>query len=142
MRRSLAAAWPAAVALALVLTGCGAAGSADPGQPAAGDPAASAAAGAPADAELDRFRGALAGHGPAAPDALVGALEAAGFPRASMERTREVDSLGAPVTFMEIAVATSSDCLVGQVGDGEPVALRAPALAGGRCLVGDVVALD
>lgn len=142
----------AAVAVAMLLGGC----ATDAPEPSgASDPAGDAATGstpapqdaapqdaAAGDAELDRFRAALEGHGPADPDALVAAIEAAGFPRGAIERTREVDSLGAPVTFMEIAVAAADGCLVGQVGRGEPVAQRAPALGGGRCLIGDVIALD
>lgn len=94
------------------------------------------------DAELEAFRGALDGHAPSDAEALVDALEAAGFARSTIERTRELDSLGAPVTFMEIAVRVDGGCLVGQVGDGPPEAIRAAALGGGRCLVGDVIALD
>lgn len=98
--------------------------------------------GAEADPELAAFRAALAGQSPADPDALIAAVEAAGFERSAIERTRELDSLGAPVTFLEVAVRVEEGCLLGQVGDGEPLALRAAALGGGRCLVGDVVALD
>lgn len=116
------------------------AGSTAPGmaqpEPVATDPQPSV------DAELEAFRAAIAGHSPSDPDALVAAVEAAGFPRSSIERTREVDSLGAPVTFLEIAVLTSAGCIIGQVGDGEPMAVRTTALAGGRCLVGEIVALD
>lgn len=94
------------------------------------------------DAELDAFRAALAGQRPTDPDALVAAVEAAGFAREVIERTRELDSLGAPVTFLEVAVRVDDGCLIGQVGDGAPLALRAAALGGDRCLVGDVIALD
>jgi hypothetical protein len=95
-----------------------------------------------ADAELQAFLAAIAGHAPTAPDALVASVEAAGFPRSAIERTREVDSLGAPVTFLEIAVLTGDGCIIGQVGDGEPIAVRTTALGGGRCLVGDIVTVD
>lgn len=94
------------------------------------------------DVELAGFRRALEGHSPLNPDALVASIEAAGFARATLERTREVDSLGAPVTFLEVAARVDDGCLIGQVGDGQPVAIRAAALGGGRCLVGDVIALD
>lgn len=117
------------------------------GIPASESPAESAASGAPeapevSDPEVDAFLAALEGASPADPDALVAAIEAAGFARGSIERTREVDSLGAPVTFLEVAVRVDDGCLIGQVGDGEPIALRADALGGGRCLVGDVIVLD
>jgi hypothetical protein len=107
-------------------------------------PAASEApaSGIEPDQELDAFRAASERGSPADPAALVAAIEAAGFDRSAIERTREADSLGAPVTFLEIAVRAGDGCLVGQVGEGEPVALRTAALGGGRCLVGDVIGLD
>ncbi|SFS16500.1 hypothetical protein SAMN04487783_2302 [Agrococcus baldri] len=150
----------AALALlaSLVLAGCSSAPlTRGPGtEPTTGTPAASAAprgteapttdAPAPeepeADAELDAFRAAIAGGTHADPGALVAAVEAAGFDRSAIERTREIDSLGAPVTFLEIAVRVEDGCLVGQVGAGEPLALRTAALGGGGCLVGDVIRLD
>ncbi|MCR8671694.1 hypothetical protein NWP09_11150, partial [Agrococcus sp. HG114] len=82
------------------------------------------------------------GQSPADPAALVAAIEAAGFERATIERTRELDSLGAPVTFLEVAARAGDSCLIGQVGDGEPLAMRAAPLGGGRCLVGDIVTVD
>lgn len=94
------------------------------------------------DVELAVFRDALNGQSAQDPDALLDAVEAAGFARSTIERTRELDSLGAPVTFLEIAVRVDEGCLLGQVGDGEPMAIRAAELGGGRCLVGDVIALD
>jgi hypothetical protein len=94
------------------------------------------------DPELESFRAAIRGHAPTDAEALVAAVEAAGFARAAIERTREVDSLGAPVTFLQIAVRTDDGCIVGEVGDGDTRAVRAPALGGGRCLVGEIVALD
>ncbi|MCH1882917.1 hypothetical protein [Agrococcus sp. ARC_14] len=114
----------------------------DPATPESGEPATGTPATAAPDAELDAFRAALQGQSPADPDALVAAVEAAGFDRGSMERTRELDSLGAPVTFLEVAVRVDDGCLIGQVGDGEPLAQRAGVLGGERCLVGDVIALD
>lgn len=97
---------------------------------------------ASADPELDAFLAAISGHVPTDPDALVASVEAAGFPRGTIERTREVDSLGAPVTFLEIAVLTDEGCIIGQVGDGEPIAVRTTPLGGGRCLVGEIVTVD
>ncbi|MGM1029904.1 MAG: DUF6993 domain-containing protein [Actinomycetota bacterium] len=94
------------------------------------------------DPELDAFLAAITGHTPADPAALVAAVEAAGFPRDAIERTREADSLGAPVTFLEIAVLDGDSCIVGQVGDGEPIAVRASPLGGDRCLVGEIVTVD
>lgn len=145
MRRSSASALLAASLCAALLVGCTATGQPGPSAsdssdaPAASAPAASAPA---ADPELDAFRAAIAGHTPTDPEALVAAVQAAGFPRDAIERTREVDSLGAPVTFLEIAVLAGDSCIVGQVGDGEPMAVRASPLGGGRCLVGEIVTVD
>lgn len=138
----------------LALVGCSSASpTEEPGEISTGTPTGSVPAQEPAateasaateapDAELDAFRAALEGQSPADPAALVAAIEAAGFDRSAIERTRELDSLGAPVTFLEVAVRVVDGCLVGQVGDGAPLALRAAALGGERCLVGDVIALD
>ncbi len=145
-----------AVLASLLMVGCGQLpGSTAPGSPAPGSTAAGSAppvATQPddadpepsesADAELEAFLAAITGHTPTDPEALVAAVESAGFPRSSIERTREVDSLGAPVTFLQIAVLTNDGCIIGQVGDGEPTAVRATALGGGRCLVGEIVGLD
>jgi len=144
------------VLASLLVAGCAQLpGSAAPGQtepssttagstaPGTGQPGPAATEPQPsADAELEAFRAAINGHSPSDPDALVAAVEAAGFPRSSIERTREVDSLGAPVTFLEIAVLDGDSCIVGQVGDGEPMAIRASPLGGGRCLVGEIVTVD
>lgn len=149
MRRSAASALLAAVLSALLLAGCTAAdpdGTGDPdgmGVTGASDaPAVTAAPSAAADPALDAFLAAIAGHTPTDPAALVASVEAAGFPSDAIERTREVDSLGAPVTFLEIAVLDGDSCIVGQVGDGEPLAVRASPLGGGRCLVGEIVTVD
>lgn len=143
-------------ALLLGLAGCGGAGLLTPGptpsQPvssATGEatPSASpteAPSDAPAsdeaadDPQLAAFREALEGRGVGDPAGLVDAIEAAGFDRAAIERTRELDSLGAPVTFVEVAVRLGDSCLVGQVGDGEPMAVRTGLLGGGRCLIGSL----
>lgn len=130
---------------ALALAGCSSAPlTGDPEPVPTGTPAGTGvpAAEAEPDPELDAFRAALEGGSPADPDALVAAVEAAGFERSAIERTRGLDSLGAPVTFLELGVRVDDGCLVGQVGDGEPLALRTAALGGERCLVGDVIALD
>lgn len=130
----------------LVLAGC--ASSPGPAEPVpAASPEAGGLADAPApsdegDEALAVFRSALEGQSPSAPDALVAAVEAAGFERSAIERTREVDSLGAPVTFVQIAVREGDGCLVGSVGEGEATAVRASALGSGRCLVGEIVTVD
>lgn len=134
----------AAIALigVLALVGC----AADVPSPAPSPPPSATDAGGSADVEtdpeLDAFRAALEGHSPADPHALVAAVESAGFERSAIERTRELDSLGEPVTFLEIAVRQGESCLLGQVGEGEANALRADALGGGRCLVGEIVTVD
>ncbi len=131
----------------LVLAGCASSpGLAEPvpvASPAeTGGPADAPAASAAGDEALAAFRSALEGQSPTAPDALVAAVEAAGFERSAIERTREVDSLGAPVTFVQIAVRDGDGCLIGSVGEGEATAVRASALASGRCLVGEIVTVD
>ncbi|ERG63387.1 hypothetical protein L332_02835 [Agrococcus pavilionensis RW1] len=134
----------AAVALVgvLALVGCAAEAPSPAPAPSSSGSRGGAEAGAATDPELDAFRAALEGHSPADPAALVAAVEAAGFERSAIERTREVDSLGEPVTFLEVAVRQGESCLLGQVGDGEPTALRVDALGGGRCLVGEIVTVD
>jgi hypothetical protein len=129
-------------ALALGLAGCSPAPGTSTGTPAPGASASAPQPSATEDAELATFRSALAGQSPADPDRLVAALEAAGFARDTIERTREIDSLGAPVTFLEVAVRGDADCLLGQVGEGEATAMRAELLGGGGCLVGDAIVLD
>lgn len=140
MRRFAALALLASLALA----GCSSAPMTGDPEPTTRTPSSSAAptSDAETDTELDAFRAAIEGGSAADPEALVAAVEAAGFDRSAIERTRELDSLGAPVTFLEIAVRAEDGCFVGQVGDGEPLALRTDALGGGGCLVGDVIALD
>lgn len=134
----------AAVALvgALALVGCAADESSPGPVPPPSETRGSAEAEVEADAELDAFRAAIEGHSPADPDALVSAVEAAGFERSAIERTRELDSLGAPVTLLEVAVRRGESCLLGQVGEGEASAMRTDALGGGRCLVGEIVTVD
>lgn len=134
----------AAIALVgvLALVGCAADAPSPSPAPSTSDAGRSADVDVETDPELDAFRAALDGHSPADPHALVAAVEAAGFERSAIERTRELDSLGEPVTFLEIAVRQGESCLLGQVGEGEANALRADALGGGRCLVGEIVTVD
>lgn len=134
----------AAVALVgvLALVGCAADAPSPSPAPSASDGGRSADVDVETDPELHAFRAALEGHSPADPRALVAAVEAAGFERSAIERTRELDSLGEPVTFLEIAVRQGESCLLGQVGEGEANALRVDALGGGRCLVGEIVTVD
>lgn len=143
MRRSAASALLTAVLFACLLAGCAPALAPGPSASASAPPTASTSTEtAAADPQLDAFLAAIAGHTPTDPDALVAAVVAAGFPRDAIERTREVDSLGAPVTLLQIAVLDGDSCIVGQVGDGEPMAIRAAPLGGGRCLVGEIVTVD
>ncbi|WAC65678.1 hypothetical protein OVA14_10095 [Agrococcus sp. SL85] len=145
-----------AAALVLGLAGCGDAGPLTPAPTSAEPAPAPAGSGSPAptapsgeepagdeaadDPELAAFRAALEGRVVSDPAGLVDAIEAAGFDRAAIERTRELDSLGAPVTFVEVAVRLDGSCLVGQIGDGEPMAMRTGVLGGGRCLIGSLAA--
>ena len=66
----------------------------------------------------------------------------AGFDTDNMEVTSEVDSLGGPVTQLEIAVRVGDTCIVGQAGDLGTESMLAPPLQTGDCLIGDTPPID
>lgn len=68
-------------------------------------------------------------------EALVAALVAAGFDQAAIERSDDVDVQGNPVALMTVAVRVDQECLLGQVGHGEPTTTIVPVLGTGTCLV-------
>nr|WP_184752831.1 hypothetical protein [Microbacterium thalassium] len=155
--------------LALASSGCSDGGGADPDAdramspfPATAAPSPSPAAPTPTptsdptafdpDADLEQnlavfgsviddvWAGDRRGEGRAYVDALV----AAGFVKSTMELTADATTVGNAAESIQIAVLWQQQCLIGQVGPatGEPVAVAAPALAEGRCLVGDTRPID
>lgn len=140
MRRLLAF---ATLALAVPLVACGDA-LPDPVPPApstSAEPEPGSAA-----AELEAFQAVLvevdAAQEAPVGDEAVDALVEAGFDRSAIERTGDLDSLGEPVTLVEIAVRIGDECIVGQIGQGEPTSAVLPVLASGACLVGATVPVD
>lgn len=75
-------------------------------------------------------------------DVYVDALVEAGFDTESMEATDSLDSLGAPVTYIEIAVRIGDDCIIGQAGEGGTSSMLAAPLQTGKCLVGNTPPID
>lgn len=76
--------------------------------------------------------------------AYIDALVSAGFDREAMEVTADKTTLGTPVESLQFAVRWDEECLIGQVGPtvGDPLAIVAPGLADGGCLVGTTRAID
>lgn len=76
--------------------------------------------------------------------AYIDALAAAGFDRATMELTPDVSTVGNPAESIQFSVRWIDECLIGQVGPatGGPVAIVAPVLAEGRCLIGETVPVN
>lgn len=76
--------------------------------------------------------------------AYVDALEAAGFDKQAMQVTNDQTSLGGPVDSIQFSVLWADECLIGQAGPaiGEPVAIVAPRVRGGECLVGQTRPID
>ncbi len=79
-------------------------------------------------------------HGRAYIDALV----AAGFPKAAMQVTEDLSTVGNPAESVQFSVLWKGSCLVGQVGPatGDPVAVVLPQLATGGCLLGKTRPID
>ena len=75
-------------------------------------------------------------------DLYVEALVEAGFGTDSMEATDSIDSLGAPVTYIEIAVRIGDDCIVGQAGEAGTSSILAAPLQTEKCLVGATPPVD
>ncbi|WES65265.1 hypothetical protein P0L94_04140 [Microbacter sp. GSS18] len=158
----------AVLALAVAVSGCAAAGGAatdaTPSASVIAPTAATDATPSPtptptadptafdADADVEHnlavFRSVVedvwAGDGRTQGRAYVDALVAAGFSKAAMEVTADTTTIGNAAETIQVAVLWREQCLIGQVGPatGEPVAVSVPALAEGRCLVGDTRPID
>lgn len=76
--------------------------------------------------------------------AYIDALVAAGFPKSAMQVTQDRTTVGNPAESIQFSVRWRDECLIGQVGPatGEPVAIVAPGLAEGTCLVGETRPID
>lgn len=77
--------------------------------------------------------------------AYIDALVAAGFDKTSMQVTNDTSTVGNPAESIQFSVLWGEkECLVGQVGPstGDPVTTVLPALAEGRCLVGETRPID
>lgn len=148
---------PAAVALALLLTGCSAgAAPVAPTSSASGSPASTAApAPAPtfdpnasadeAMALFDSVNTATLATDPAAGGrAFIDGLAAAGFDKATMEVTADQTTVGNAADSIQFSVRWGDSCLIGQSGsvvDGYHSTL-APVLGTGRCLIGSTRSID
>lgn len=99
-----------------------------------------------AEGRLDAFDEAIAqaqqGGAGVDRDVYVDALVEAGFDTEWMEATDSIDSLGAPVTFIELAVRIGDTCIVGQAGEGGTSTMLAAPLQTGKCLVGSTPPID
>lgn len=73
---------------------------------------------------------------------FIDALIAAGFDRAGMQVTEDLDTLGDPRTLIEFSVRMSDACLVGQWGQGALTVHEMPALSNGQCLIGQTRPID
>jgi hypothetical protein len=99
-----------------------------------------------AEANLPAFEatagGVVSGDPNADGRALVDALVAAGFPKDRMEVTADRTPLGNSADSILVSVHLGDGCLIGQrAQDGLSVHVE-PALASGRCLVGQTRAID
>ena len=76
--------------------------------------------------------------------AYVDALVATGFDKAAMQVTEDFSTVGNPAESIQFSVRWGDECLIGQVGPatGEPVAVVAPVLAEGTCLIGQTRPID
>ncbi|MGO1392416.1 DUF6993 domain-containing protein [Agrococcus casei] len=75
-------------------------------------------------------------------DLYIEALVEAGFGTDSMEATDSIDSLGAPVTYIEIAVRIGDTCIIGQAGEAGTSSMLAAPLQTEKCLVGATPPVD
>lgn len=76
--------------------------------------------------------------------AYVDALVAAGFPKADMQVTNDLTTVGNPADSIQFSVRWDGECLVGQVGPSTPAptALVLPLLSGDSCLIGQTRPID
>ncbi len=76
--------------------------------------------------------------------AYIDALVAAGFPKAAMEVTNDLTTVGNPADSIQFSVRWDDECLVGQVGPSTPAptALVLPLVPGDTCLIGQTRPID
>lgn len=76
--------------------------------------------------------------------AYVDALVAAGFPKAQMQVTNDLTTVGNPADSIQFSVKWAGECLVGQVGPSTPAptALVLPLVPGDTCLIGQTRPID
>ena len=76
--------------------------------------------------------------------AYIDALVAAGFPKAQMQVTNDLTTVGNPADSIQFSVKWAGECLVGQVGPSTPAptALVLPLVPGDTCLIGQTGPID
>ena len=76
--------------------------------------------------------------------AYIDALVAAGFPKAQMQVTNDLTTVGNPADSIQFSVKWAGECLVGQVGPSTPAptALVLPLVPGDTCLSGQTRPID
>ena len=76
--------------------------------------------------------------------AYIDALVAAGFPKAQMQVTNDLTTVGNPADSIQFSVKWAGECLVGQVGPSTPAptALVLPLVPGDTCLIGQTRPID
>jgi hypothetical protein len=108
-------------------------------------PSASASVSPAVAADLARFdtanRGAVAAGSPN-DHSIVDALAAAGFAKSDMQITPDTTTIGRAADSIEVAVRVGSTCLIGGFNGTAYTSDTAPALAGGKCLLGTTRAIN
>lgn len=142
-RCTAAAAVPAA--LLLVLSGCSGSG-AGQAAPATASPETNAASAAPGPApELPaRYESVetaltelLASNSAPSREAVREAYASAGFSPETVEVSQDGTPTGLAVDSIVAAAPDGADCIVGEIRDGKLALATVPALANGKCLLGD-----
>jgi hypothetical protein len=108
-------------------------------------PSASASADPAVAADLAKFDSAnqgVASSGTIDDHRIVDALAAAGFDKAAMQITPDTTTIGRKVDSIEVSVLVGSTCLIGGFNGTTYSSQSAPALQGGKCLLGNTRAID
>ncbi|SFN53408.1 DUF6993 domain-containing protein [Mycetocola miduiensis] len=147
--------FPAAVGLAVVLTGCTAPAESDPVRPGSSSSATTAPTSAPtfdpnasaeeAMAVFDTVNTVtLATDADANGRAFIDGLAEAGFDKATMELTADETTIGNAADSIQFSVRWGESCLIGQNGSavGGYHSTLAPVLGSGRCLIGSTRPID
>ncbi len=134
------------IAAALMMTGCTASPGLSAGQEAA-TPAPSTssdvtgtvdpAVAATTAAVETTLKNLVAGNPKPDREALRAALVSAGIPKANVEVSVSRTPTGLDVDAMEAAALTGKSCVMGQIRDGGVTVTVLPALATGKCFIGD-----